>query len=65
MENTFEADEKVVAKINPEEVLVVRRYLNRIYYCRVSGSADINDKVFYERELDRYFEVKSKTKIQE
>lgn len=49
--NKFTAGEEVFAKENPNEVLVVRRYLQRIYYCTIKDRPDQPELVYFEREL--------------
>lgn len=36
---------------NPNQKLIVRRFLDRIYYCRVFEAEDTRELVFFEREL--------------
>lgn len=35
MENKYKEGEIVYAKINPELKLVIRRYVDQIYYCKI------------------------------
>lgn len=49
--NKFKAGEEVKAKVDPTTVLVVRRYLQRIYYCRVKNDPNAKELVYFEREL--------------
>lgn len=49
--NKFKEGEEVIAKVNPTEILVIRRYLQRIYYCRVKANPNAKELVFFEREL--------------
>jgi hypothetical protein len=51
MENKYKEGDTVIARINPEVKLVVRRYVDRIYYCRIKGANDNHDLVYFEREL--------------
>jgi hypothetical protein len=51
MENKFKEGEEVFAKSDPELKLLVRRYVDRIYYCEIKGNTDRNDLVYFEREL--------------
>lgn len=50
-ENRFEAGDTVYAKVNPDVRLVVRRYVDRIYYCRFPDEPDRKEVVFFQREL--------------
>ena len=51
MENKFKEGEVVFAKINPELKLVIRRYLDKIYYCNVQDDPAQKERVYIEREL--------------
>lgn len=51
MENKFKEGEVVRAKVNPNQNLIVRRYVDRIYYCKIQENPDHKDLVFFEREL--------------
>ena len=46
----FKEGDPVFANANPSQKLLVRRYLDRIYYCR-SETPPLKDVVFFEREL--------------
>lgn len=54
MENKYKAGQIVFATAIPEVVLIVRRYVDRIYYCRVKGSESDRDVVCFERELEAF-----------
>ncbi len=51
MENKYKEGDVVYAKENPEKKLVVRRYVDRIYYCKVQDDATAKELVYFEREL--------------
>ena len=51
MEQDFKVGDKVVEVAHPELQLVVRRYLNRIYYCQNPLQMEETKYVFYGREL--------------
>lgn len=53
MENIFLVGETVFAKVQPEVLLVIRRYVDRIYYCRLKDKNDDRDLVYFEHEIDR------------
>jgi hypothetical protein len=50
-ENKYAAGDKVYAKVDPNVELVVRRFVDRIYYCRFPHESDRKELVFFEREL--------------
>lgn len=49
--NRFEAGNLVYAKENPKLALIVRRYVDRIYYCNVRDNSDHKELVYFDREL--------------
>ena len=51
MENKFKEGEVVQAKVNPSLDLVVRRYVGRIYYCKIQKDPTHKELVYFEREL--------------
>ncbi len=51
MENKFKEGEVVRAKVNPNQNLIVRRYVDRIYYCKIQENPSHKDLVYFEREL--------------
>lgn len=51
MENKFKAGEIVQAKVYPTLNLVVRRYVDRIYYCKIQADPTHRELVYFEREL--------------
>lgn len=50
-ENKFKEGEIVYAKENPTQRLLVRRYVDRIYYCKIYDDPNQKELVFFEREL--------------
>ena len=51
MENKFKEGEVVQAKVNPTLNLVIRRYVDRIYYCKIQSEPTHKELVYFEREL--------------
>lgn len=51
MENKYKEGDVVYAKVNPETRLVVRRFLDQIYYCTVADDPGKKERVYFEREL--------------
>jgi hypothetical protein len=51
MENKFKEGEAVRALEAPEVALVVRRYVDRVYYCKLVNDPEHKDLVYFEREL--------------
>lgn len=52
MENKFKEGDVVFAKVNPDVKLVVRRYVTRIYYCKIQHDPDRKELVYFEREIE-------------
>jgi hypothetical protein len=51
MENKYKEGEIVYAKIDPTVKLIIRRYVKRIYYCKIQNDLKHKDLVYFEREL--------------
>jgi len=51
MVNKFKEGEVVRAKVNPNQNLIVRRYVDRIYYCQIQENPTHKELVYFEREL--------------
>jgi hypothetical protein len=51
MENKYKEGQVVHAKVNPALKLVIRRYVDRIYYCKVDDPTR-KELVYFEREID-------------
>jgi hypothetical protein len=51
MSNKFKEGEIVFAIVNPKEKLVIRRYVDRIYYCQLKAHPEQKELVYFEREL--------------
>ncbi len=51
MENKFKEGAVVCALVNPTLKLVIRRYVDRIYYCKIQEDPARKELVYFEREL--------------
>lgn len=51
MENKYAEGSAVYALVNPDVKLVVRRYVERVYYCTIASDPQHDDLVYFEREL--------------
>jgi hypothetical protein len=51
MENKYKEGEVVCAKEKPSFKLIIRRYVDRIYYCKIKKDPLIKKVVYFEREL--------------
>ena len=51
MGNKFKEGSEVYALVTPGVVLVIRRYVDRVYYCRVKQDPEAKEQVYFEREL--------------
>ncbi len=47
----FKTGDFVYAKSNPDVKLVVKRYIDRIYYCTAFNVHNAPERVYFEREL--------------
>jgi hypothetical protein len=52
-DNKFMEGSEVFAKANPTIALIVRRYLNKIYYCKVKEDPNQEEQVYFEREIQQ------------
>jgi hypothetical protein len=49
--NKHHENEEVYAKVHPNVKLIVRRYIDRVYYCKIASAPERKELVYYEREL--------------
>lgn len=54
MENKYPEGSKVTPIIDPNRMLVVRRFAKHIYYCTDAKHPLAKDLVYFERELMNY-----------
>lgn len=52
-ENKYQAGEIVHALVNPTQKLVIRRYVDSIYYCIIQEDPTLKELVYFERELTK------------
>lgn len=50
-ENKFKEGDVVYALEDPSLKLIIRRYVDKIYYCTVQKDPGSKDRVYFEREL--------------
>jgi hypothetical protein len=51
VQNKYNHGDVVFAKVNPIRALVIRRYVDRVYYCQIQDDRASKELVYYEREL--------------
>jgi len=51
LENKYKEGSVVYDLKNPTLKMIIRRYLDRIYYCQTEVQLDKPDMVFFEREI--------------
>lgn len=51
MENKYKEGSTVYATAEPNVALVIRRYVERVYYCLVKDHPNLKEQVYFEREL--------------
>ena len=51
MKKKYKDGEEVYAKVNPSQKLIIRRYVDRIYYCKIKKDPTLKELVYFEREL--------------
>ncbi|MCA6074650.1 hypothetical protein [Fulvivirga sedimenti] len=50
-QNNYIAGDVVYAKTDPGRKLVIRRYIDQVYYCNVEDNREGRELVYFEREL--------------
>ena len=50
-DNIYKVGSWISAKVNPGVQLVIKEYLDRIYYCGVKSEPDIKLLAYFEHEL--------------
>lgn len=51
LENKYKEGDEVFAKVNPSQKLIIRRYVDRIYYCKIKNNPELKELVYFEREI--------------
>lgn len=51
VQNKYNHGDVVFAKVNPIQALVIRRYVDQVYYCQIQDDRASKELVYYEREL--------------
>ncbi len=51
MKNIYKEGEEVYAIKDPSLKLIIRRYVDRIYYCQIKKDLTLKEKVYFEREI--------------
>jgi len=51
MDNKYKEGTIVCAIVNPTQELLIRRYVDRIYYCKIQNDLAHKELVYFEREL--------------
>lgn len=51
VQNKYNAGDIVYAKVDPSLKLIIRRYVDQVYYCKVFEDTERKELVYFEREL--------------
>ena len=51
VQNKYNPGDMVYAKVDPTLKLVIRRYIDRIYFCKIHEDPERKELVYFEREL--------------
>lgn len=51
VQNKYNAGDVVKAKVDPALNLVIRRYIDQVYYCKIQDDPERKELVYFEREL--------------
>ncbi len=50
-EGKYKVGTTVFARAIPDELLIIRRFVANIYYCKLVDDSDATELVYFEREL--------------
>ena len=50
-EDKFKIGDVVYERTNPYQKLIVNRYADRVYYCKIQSAPNRKELVYFEREL--------------
>lgn len=51
VQNSYNPGDIVYAKVNPSLKLIIRRYIDQIYYCKIVEFPEKKELVYFEREF--------------
>ena len=51
VQNKYNPGDVVYAKVDPTLKLIIRRYVDRIYYCKIQEDQQRKELVYFERQL--------------
>lgn len=51
MQNKYKEGSTVFARANPTQKLIIRRYVDRVYYCKIAADVNAKELVFFEWEI--------------
>lgn len=51
VQNKYNSGDVVNAKVNPSLELVIRRFYDEVYYCKIKDHPERKELVYFEREL--------------
>ncbi len=51
LQNKYNVGDIVYAKASPDRALVIRRYVDRVYYCKIRQYPEEKELVYFDREL--------------
>ena len=50
-DNIYAEGSIIYAKNKPAQQLIIRRFVNRIYFCKIAADLNHKDLIYFEREL--------------
>jgi hypothetical protein len=57
VQNKYNPGDVVYAKVDPTLKLIVRRYIDQIYFCKVQEDPERKELIYFERELVENLEL--------
>lgn len=65
VQNKYTAGDHVYAKVKPSLELVIKRYIDHVYYCEIHKDPTRKELAYYEKELVENPAMKAKNKKEE
>jgi hypothetical protein len=62
VQNKYNPGDMVYAKVDPTLKLIIRRYVDQIYFCKIQEDPNRKELVYFERELVENLALEEKNK---
>ncbi|PRY85496.1 hypothetical protein [Mongoliibacter ruber] len=51
LKKKYDVGDEVCSKLSPDEVLIVKRHVDGLYFCNIKGTSEKIEKAYFEIEL--------------